>query len=92
MSQPPAPLEVRHGTDGRWQVHITENDGWHSCATEADARLIALAPVFEHEYLTRIRTGSKFADELEQLADAFERNGMRYGAGYFRDSAEILKR
>ena len=92
MSQAPDPFPVRKVAEGNWQVLIVQDDRfWLSCTSEADARIISRSPIYEYEYLNRIRTGSDFANELEQLADALETNGLRYGAGFFRDSAEQLR-
>lgn len=92
MAQAPQPFSVRKLTEGNWQVLIVQDAHfWLSCTSEADARIISRAPISEYEYLNRIRTGSDFSNELEQLANALETNGLRYGAGYYRDSAEQLR-
>jgi hypothetical protein len=88
MNTKPDPFPVRKVAVGKWEVLITQDDRWHSCISEEHARLISLAPLYEHECTNRIRSGLDFANELEQLANAFEKNGLRFGAGFFRDSAE----
>jgi len=90
MSPPPAPLEVRQGTEGRWQVNIAP-DHWLSCTSENDARLIALAVVYEHDFIYEVRNDLDFASELDQLADLFKTYRMGVGEGWLRVSATQIR-
>ena len=91
MSEKPDPLPVRKVADGRWEVLIVSDDRWLPCNSEDDARVIAAAPVYEYESLERTRSGSEFANELDHLADVFEKYRMGFGSKFFRDRAEAAR-
>ena len=88
MSQKPDPLEVRKTNDGKWQVLLVPDDHWLSCDSESDARLIAIARVYEHEYTFRTRTDPDFPSDLERLAGLFDKYHIGFGAQLLRDIAK----
>ena len=91
MSQKPDLLQVDKNADGKWQVLIASDD-WLSCTSEADARLMSRASVYEHDYIHAIRTDLDFASELEQLAELFDKYRMGFGALSFRDFANQVRK
>ena len=67
----PTPLPVRC-LNGRWQVLFDSTERWQECENEADARLLAKCNILSFEALEVLRSGDKFAAQLEQLADTMQ--------------------
>jgi hypothetical protein len=83
------PWSVREGSEGRWEVLISERDDvWLTCDSEDDARAISAAPVLQYEALERLKSGELFAAELEKTADAMEKYRMGFGSRFLRRRAE----
>jgi hypothetical protein len=77
--------------DGDWEVLVVPEDKWIPCASEEEARILARAPVLRDESLQRSRSGSAFAQELEELADVLETHGMGAGSRFFRQRASEVR-
>jgi len=91
MTPKPDPLSVRKLTNKNWEVLLVPEDHWLSCDSEADARLIALARVYEHEYIYNLRTDPGFPDDMEQLAGLFDKYHIGFGAQLLRDIAKQFR-
>jgi hypothetical protein len=86
------PWKVRQGSDGRWQVLISERDEvWLTCDSEEDARAIARAPVLQYEAMERTKTGESFAAELERTANVWEKYRMDFGSRFLRRHAQRVQ-
>jgi hypothetical protein len=91
MHELPAVLPVRC-LNGRWQVLFDSTERWQECESEADARLMAKCKILRFEALEVLRTGDKFAAQLEQLADTMQTYRIGFGSRFFRRRAEEARR
>ncbi len=78
--------------DGKHEVLIIPEDKWLTCQNKGDADAIARVPILEYEALARGRTGSAFATELEESADAMKRHRMGFGHRFLRHQAQEARR
>lgn len=86
------PWKVREGSDGRWEVLISERDDvWLTCDSEDEARAIAAAPVLQYEAMEQLKSGEPFASELEKTAEAMEKYHMGFGSRFLRRYAQRVR-
>jgi hypothetical protein len=85
----PLPWSVRQDPTGRWQVLLSEAENlWLDCQSEEEARVIAAAPVLEHQVLSQAASGPKFAAELRKTAELMAKYRLGFGSRFFRWGAE----
>lgn len=71
---------------------IAAENFWLTCESEADARVVAQAPVLQYEVLNELRSGAEFAEELARTADVLAKYRIGSASRFFRRQAEELLR
>ena len=92
QTQKPNPFPVRKVGNNQWEVLIVPKNTCLPCGSEADACVIANAPLLKHQCLAEERSDADFAGELEQTAEVLARYDIGFEAHFLRLRAEEIRR